>query len=317
MNGRGSTMSNETVIVGVDVGGTHIRFGAVAEDNTLKKEAKVSSRIIEGDMAGERLLRLIEDFIASLDAAVDAVSIGIPGTLNKERGAVVSVPNLKGLDHIEIKEPYQQRLGIPVFLEKDSCMLVYNDLEKYAIPRCGIVIGIYVGTGLGNIILVDGKPLVGKDGAAWELGHIPVFGKEDPCGCGLTGCMELYAAGKGLVRICAEKFPGTPIEKIFTAHGGDAEIKTFVGNIAMAVATEVNILNPDTLILGGGVLGMENFPYEDLLLHIKNLARKPVPADTLCIIRADCDQPFSGVTGAAIFARTMLNEHTIPIRSGE
>ncbi|MGV8050046.1 MAG: allose kinase [Anaerolineaceae bacterium] len=301
-------MNREKVVVGVDVGGTHIRVGAVAEDNALIKDLIVFSSTVENKNTSVGLLNLIGEFIDGSNIDVQAVSIGFPATLNKARTTVISSPNLKGLDGKEIKNSYQEKLGIPVFIEKDACMLLYNDLEKYKIDKTGIIIGFYVGTGLGNIILIDGKPLVGRDGVACELGHIPIIGKDDLCSCGLVGCLELYAGGKSLERIRKERFSKTQINKIFTEHGDDEEIRALVKNIAIAVVTEINILNPDSIILSGGVLGMENFPYAELIMDIKNMARKPIPGENLNIVRADTSNPFNGVIGAAIFARAMLNK---------
>lgn len=301
-------MNTETCIIGIDIGGTNIRLGAVSADNRLLKEMRVKSSSIEQGCPSENLVNLIGEFMRGLEAKTLAVSIGFPSTINHARTTVLSTPNLKGFDNIEVKHTYQRALGVPVYIEKDACMLVYNDIETHNIPTDGIVIGFYIGTGLGNVIVVNGKTIIGRDGAAGELGHIPVIGRDDLCGCGLTGCLELYAGGKGLEMIRSRKFPGTPISRVFVDHSDDPDIRDFVKNIAVAVVTEINILNPDYVILSGGVLGMEQFPYDDMIAHIRRMTRKPLPGENVNIIRSDSNNSLGGVFGAAIYARRMMKE---------
>ncbi|MDR1559395.1 MAG: allose kinase [Clostridiales bacterium] len=295
-------------IIGVDIGGTNIRIGAVADDNSIIKEARASSDTIEGAGASEKLKDFIRGFICGLGESIEAISIGFPSILNRSRTVALSTPNLDGFDNMSVKAEYEKEFGIPVVIEKDACMLIYNDMEKFHIKRQGIIVGCYFGTGIGNIILCDGKPLVGFDGVAGELGHIPVMGKSDACGCGLYGCLELYASGKALERIRATKFPQTPIRNVFKEHAGCPEITEFIDNMSIAISTEINILNPFCIVLGGGVIAMKGFPYEKLLERVQARTRKPLPACSLNIIKSDTANVFNGVTGAAIFAREYLWE---------
>ena len=289
-------------IVGVDVGGTNVRIGLVDENGTLTDEKIFESRLIDGDDTSIKLLEYLESYIENLSQAAEAVSIGFPSTLDKNRTTVVSTPNLRGLDNIEVKHLYENRLSLPVILEKDACMLLSYDTFVNKVSDNGILIGIYVGTGLGNIIMINGTPIVGKDGTAGELGHIPVANHNDLCGCGLRGCMEQYAGGKGLECIRAEHFPDTPIAQVFTKHADSVEIQQYIKYVASAVVTEINILNPDCIVLGGGVLSMADFPMDKLLARIGEMTRKPLPADTLKIIISASDNPFNGVIGAGLYA---------------
>lgn len=299
----------ERKIVGVDVGGTNIRVGLVDQNGTLTNEKIFEARLIEGDNTSIKLLEYLESYINGLSDDVDAVSIGFPSTLDKNRTTVVSTPNLCGFDNIAVKSIYEKRLSLPVILEKDACMLLAYDTFINQVPDSGILVGIYIGTGIGNIIMINGIPIVGKDGTAGELGHIPVPNHTDLCSCGLVGCMEQYAAGKGLERICAEHFPDTFIKEVFTKHADSFEIKQFIRTVATAVVTEINILNPDYIVLGGGVLAMTDFPMNELLACIHEMTRRPLPADMLNIIISTSDNPFNGVIGAGLYAtKAMSNE---------
>ena len=294
-------------IVGVDVGGTNIRIGLVDKNGALTNERMFEARVIEGDDTSVKLLGYIETYISNLSDDVCAVSIGFPSTLDKSRTTVVSTPNLRGFDNIAVKSLYEARLSLPVILEKDACMLLAYDTFVNKVPDVGILVGIYIGTGIGNSIMINGVPVVGRDGTAGELGHIPVPNRTDLCSCGLIGCMENYAAGKGLERICAEHFPGTFIKEIFTKHAESFKIKQFIRSVATAVVTEINILNPDYIVLGGGVLAMADFPMDELLVCIRDMTRKPLPAGTLNIIVSTSDNPYNGVIGAGLYAAKAMN----------
>lgn len=300
-------MLNKKVVIGLDVGGTHIRMGAIDEKGEIIYENKFSSRSIECDDSAGALLLEIEKFISDCKGCeIEAVSIGFPSTINKDRSIVLSTPNIKGLNNVPIKEMYEKRLGMPVFIEKDGCMLMHYDILTNNISQSGMIIGCYIGTGLGNIILIDGAMWVGKDGAACELGHIPVIGGDRLCGCGNTGCLEMYAGGRALAELCERKFPDIAVSEIFTLHSDDEEVLEYVGKVAVAVATEINILNPDCIVLGGGVIFTQNFPYEYLIELIHKYTRKPYPEENLYIVRSNCEDHFAGVLGANIYARKML-----------
>jgi len=295
------------IIVGVDIGGTNIRVGAVDCNVNLMHEEMFSSRKLQGDTAVNNLLDYLKSYVKSMDSPVKAVSMGFPSTIDKERSTVINTPNLRGFDNVQITAIYQQALGIPVFISKDATMLLYYDLHKLNAKQ-SVVAGIYFGTGIGNSIIIDGKEFAGNDGVACELGHIPVSGRDDLCGCGLRGCIELYAGGKGLERIQASSFPDTPMEKLFTNHSSSPQLQTFISEMANAVVTEINIVNPGCIVVGGGVVQMEAFPKEQLRRTILEKTRSPIPRDTIEIFFSDAENPYNGVVGAALYASKNLNE---------
>ncbi|MBR1437662.1 MAG: ROK family protein, partial [Synergistaceae bacterium] len=175
------------------------------------------------------------------------------------------------------------------------------DMRKYDVPPEGMTCGIYFGTGVGNAIMIDGKPLTGRNGTAGELGHIPVEGSGEICGCGLKGCIENLAGGKYLARLQKNYYPDTHIADIFMRHSNDEAVREFIRHMAVCAATEVNILDPDCLIIGGGVANMKGFPKD--LLHgcIIERVRRPYPAENLRVIYAE-DEPEKSIAGAGYYA---------------
>jgi len=289
------------LIVGVDIGGTNIRVGTVDSDIQLSREEIISSRKLQGENSVYTLLDYLKAYISSGDAAPIALSFGFPSTIDKERHTVINTPNLKGFNNVKIKSIYEEALGIPVYINKDATALLYCDMHRLGIKNSGTVVGIYVGTGIGNSIIINGNEYVGNDGVACELGHIPVSGRDDPCSCGLKGCIELYAGGKMLERIWEEEFRETPLENLFAVHSAASRVREYITDVANAIATEINILNPGHVVLGGGVLQMKSFPKELLKDIVLDKTRRPIPRDRINIVFSDGGNPYNGVIGAALF----------------
>jgi len=301
-------VKRDNYIIGVDIGGTHVRIGGVDDDNHVHSFIKEDRRNkLQDEHFPYQLLHFLQEYISEYarNWNILGLVIGFPSTLSINRRTILSSPNIAGLDNLDMADYLERDIGIPVLLERDVNLLLCHDIYIYGAQ--GVVIGCYVGTGLGNAISIDGHILSGKDGVAGELGHIPVLGKDDLCGCGNRGCIENYASGRYLVYLVEENFPDTVLVDIFIRYPENPQILKFIDNIAVAIATEVNILNPDYIILGGGVLDMAGFPKEYLEKCICEHSRKPLPANTLRI-QYSLSSDNNGVLGAAIYGRRKLKE---------
>ena len=293
-------------VIGIDIGGTHFRAGTVDEAGKVTdfRKLPVTRVFRSGDPMGE-----LTDFLEGYRRGkrVEAVAIGFPATLDGARRRVIQAPNVPFLEDLPVADVLEEALGLPVFIERDVTMALRYDCEKYGVPDRGIVCGFYFGTGVGNAIAINGVPLIGRNGTAGELGHIPVDGSDLLCGCGNRGCLENLAGGKHLAELCRMEFDGTPIGELFKRHWGAESLRRFVDRMAMAVATEINILDPHCILIGGGVPAMEGFPNGYLLERIRFHTRKPLPAASLNILLTEDDAP-KAVIGAAIHGRKMLEK---------
>jgi len=299
-----ASLGTDMDIVGIDIGGTHFRIGTVGTKNTVTDFRKIPvNQIFSSSDPMDDLSRYLSAYCEGKDIA--AVSIGFPATLDAKRRTVLQAPNVPFMENLPVVEVLSQRMGIPVHIERDVIMAMEYDCHQFQVPPMGVICGFYFGTGIGNGIFIHGMPLVGKDGTAGELGHIPVDGNMLPCGCGNTGCMETVAGGKYLAELSRGVFKGTHISELFVKHGNDPLLKQFVNRMAISVATEVNLLNPDVILIGGGVPSMTNFPKEFLLERIHYYARKPLPADSLNILFTQ-DHEHKSVIGAAQYCRKKL-----------
>lgn len=296
-------------VIGVDIGGTHVRLGAVNRQYELSHFEMLPTASLVGPRLLDALAEVLLDYVArNLPAGKPprAFALGFPSTLNRERTRVLSTPNVPGLDNIDMVAEMQQRLKLPVYIDRDVNMLFRYDVQTQRLPTAGVALGCYIGTGLGNVIAIDGRILFGKNGVAAELGHIPVMGRHDPCGCGNAGCMELYASGKALAALREAHFADTSFEALFVRHGADARLEEYVRCLALPVAMEINLLDPEYVILGGGVLHMPNFPHRRLEQYIRQYARKPYPAENVCLYYTHMAQE-NGVIGAGIYAFSLLD----------
>jgi allose kinase len=290
-------------VVGIDIGGTYIRIGLVDKENRVSN----FERILQNDILKENPPENLSDFIKqyirrhNVETNVAAVCAVFPASIDKERAVILNAPNINGFNGINVKSVLFQKLGYPVYIERDVNALLLHDLYKYNINRNENVISIYVGTGLGNAVFINGGIFYGSNGVAGELGHIPAWDDEEICSCGNKGCVENYIGGKYLERLCKEKFPQTEIGDIFKNHGGHILIEQYIKRLALVIAIEINIIDPVTVILGGGVLFMPGFPHEKLVGYIRQYARKPLPEANLEFVFSD-NNGENGVIGAGIYA---------------
>lgn len=290
----------ERYVLGMDIGGTNIRAAMQRESGGTEHFVKLPREsVLGGDPPVEALAGYIESYTARYAGGRPpaAVAIGFPATVDAARRRVLQAPNIPGLDGLPVADELEGLLRVPVHIEKDVNLLFYSDMADLGLPAQGVGIGVYVGTGIGNAIFLNGEPLPGKNGVSGELGHLPRAGGREKCGCGNTGCSECYASGWRLVQLRDQYFPDTELPELFTRFAPAPELAAYVDEIACAVAAEINILDPEYIVLGGGVLNMKDFPMEALKAGIYRHTRKPYPAESLSFYQSK-DQAENGVRGA-------------------
>ena len=167
----------EQYVLGIDIGGTNMRFGLVDSRHELSAFERLDTRatFAEGCDPAGRLAECIRSYCErSLSGAMPAaVSIGFPSTINRQRTVVVQTPNIACIpDHFAVVEELEAVLKVPVFINRDVNDLLLFDLEDLKVTSQDCVAGIYFGTGIGNAVMVNGKILLGRNGVASELVHL-------------------------------------------------------------------------------------------------------------------------------------------------
>jgi len=303
-------IDDRSYVVGADIGGTNVRLGLFNPVVGLKEFRTYHTRDVQNDKrTSSNIVRLVRDYLYEVrpNHNVVAISLGFPSVLDKERRHIVATTNISGLDDIPIVDIAEAETGLPTFIEKDTNLLLRHDISEDRNLANGITIGYYLGTGLGNAISINGEILIGRHGAAGELGHIPTRDLDGVCGCGNRSCIELVASGVSLQSL-STRLGNEYIGAVFDNHVASPEIEAFLRDISIPLATEVNILDPDHVILGGGVFQMSNFPREKFESHVRALTRSPYPADSF-ELKYSIESQRNGVIGAGLHAFDNMKDY--------
>jgi glucokinase len=231
------------------------------------------------DAVVQRICSLAGDVIAAVHSAglPEPVGIGIssPGPLDPWRGVVVAPPNLAGWHDVPLSERVEAAIGLPTFLERDTNVAIMAEWRHGAARGTSDAIYVTVSTGIGGGIVVDGRPLIGKDGTAGEVGHMTVDIDGPLCGDGSPGHAEAIGSGTALARdgrALLQSGASAPLAEIFHSSGaselgadhvaqaadqGDAACQALLDRAWVAIgamcASLVNVLNPEVVVLGGSI----------------------------------------------------------------
>ncbi len=285
--------------LGIDIGGTSTRLLLMDARHEWSDFRKVpTASWAQTPQALEALAALID---ATLERQpVSGVMLGLPGILSRDRQQVISLPFIQALDNQPVAALLTQRLGVPVAMDKDvNHLLLWDLMQLETLPDSAV--GLYLGTGMGNSLWLNGRFSHGEHGGAGEIGHIPWRDNLLPCPCGNRGCVETLTSGSWLARWAAENQPATPLAQLFTRHGDAPALQDFIQRLGQTIAGEMNILDPAYLILGGGVLGMADFPLVALRETIFSHLRPPVTRQGLQLIFSSVTDQ-TGCRGACLAA---------------
>jgi len=298
--------------IGIDIGGTSLRIGLIDAEGVLSRFEKVPQADILRGNAPERLAEFIGQYIHKNDVKnkVAAVCAAFPAAVDRNRAVVLNAPNIEGFNGVDVKAVLSEKLQYPVFIEKDTNTLLLYDLYRHKIDMGGVIIGVYAGTGLGNAIMIDGNLFTGSNGVAGELGHIPAWDCGEVCSCGNPGCVETFVGGKYLANLQSEHFSDVQIGELFEKRASHPLLGKYIRRLASVIATEINILDPGTVILGGGVISMPGFPSDTLIGYIRRYTRKPLPESKLKFIFSKNDGE-NGVIGAGIIAWRQIGRNCL------
>ena len=300
-------------VIGIDLGGTNLRIGTVDEKNHVHFLCKSSSNsIAQAEEPVGELNRIIETYRETYGIEnISGISIGVPSSVANDKRTVICTTNIRNdrdepvFDHTDIATVMEDRFHVPVYVNNDTKNILLYDMDSNQISRESLVIGIYIGTGVGCAVWVNGRMLDGKDGAALDLGHIPYFHGGEVCSCGKKGCCECYASGWRLEEIRRNYYPDSAIGELFLKHAQEPPLREFVHSCAHVFAVMATIFNPETIVAGGGVLEMPGFPREQFEQEVNGNTGTDVMSYGFKYVYSK-DSDCKGVTGAAIFARQFL-----------
>lgn len=296
------------LVLALDIGGTHTRMGLVNNQAELIAYSRFPTQDWAADAPLERLRERISAFLELENpGSLAALSVGFPSAVDKARRVLISTPAIPALDGEPVAEYLERHFPCPIFIDRDVVMIYSHAAHSLRIPTHGITLGFFVGTGIGNVIVINGQVFNGAHGIAGELGHIPLWGHSAKCGCGGHGCAEIYTAGRALVTINKRFFKDDSVDQLFVRYDKSKPIETFLSGLSLVMSQEMIILDPDRVVLGGGVVHMQGFPIDKLVKMVTKRLRSPeISKDIQWYVAPDAQQ--AGVLGAGMYAFDQLDK---------
>ena len=313
--------------VGVDIGGTNLKAGLVDENGVLlaTQKMKVAS-IADDDGLAWTVASLVQELAHTVNISVSdvaSVGVGVPGTVEIRSGSINYTCNLP-LRNVPLRKLFHRYLSIPLYIENDANCAALAEFLVGAGRDSKRFVTITLGTGVGAGIVHNGKIYHGANGMAGEVGHMVIQRGGLPCPCGRHGCWEQYASATALKRMTAAALAAHPhsilaqvvAENEGRVSGQSAFIAArrgdpmgqqvcdeYVDYLACGVVNVVNIFQPDTLAIGGGV---SNEAEEQLLLPVQQrVARESIPCGRdrrTRIVKAELGNR-AGIIGAALLGK--------------
>lgn len=292
------------VRIGIDLGGTKIEAIALGSDGAARFRRRVPTPRGDYDATVDAVVTLVAD--AELAAGQATVGVGIPGVISPVTGLVKNANSI-WLNGRPLQDDLERRLGRPVRIANDANCFALSEASDGAAAGRAIVFGVILGTGTGGGVVVDGRVLIGANAIAGEWGHNPLPWPEPgewpgaTCYCGRTGCIETFLSGPGLARD-HEQFTGehlTPVTIVARAGAGDpaaiATLARYHHRMARALASILNVIDPDVVVLGGGLSQIPGLPAQVMKLWEPYVFSDRVVTGIVPALHGDA----SGVRGAA------------------
>lgn len=272
-------------IIGIDLGGTSVKFAILTQEGEVQEKWSIKTNILdEGSHIVDDMIESINHRLKLLNLSAEVfigIGMGSPGVVDREKGTVIGAYNLNWKTLQPVKEKIEKATGIPFFIDNDANVAALGERWKGAGENQPDVVFMTLGTGVGGGIVAEGKLLHGVAGAAGELGHITVdFDQPILCTCGKKGCLETVASATGIVNLTrryADEYAGDAELKKLIDNGEDVNAKivfdlakagdelalivyrNFARYLGIACANIGSILNPSTIVIGGGVSAAGEF----------------------------------------------------------
>lgn len=319
-------------IAAVDLGGTNIVVGLVPVEGgevlglrSVPTESGRGAKFVVDRMVG-MVRGAIEEVTSSNGVGVDAVAgvgIGSPGPLDRATGTVINTPNL-GWRNFPLRDLVANALDLPATLDNDANCATYGEWWLGAGRAVDTLVGLTLGTGIGGGIVLNGEIFHGCADVAGEIGHMSIDSTGRKCKCGSYGCLEQYASGPAIALRAVEgieageqtllvEMVGGRLDRITAATvyeavvAGDAYasevMKETAKLLGAGVANILNILNPQMVVIAGGVTRAGDMLFEPLRAEVRKRAFKTA-LDCCRIVPAELPGTAGVVGAAAVFKRT-------------
>lgn len=295
--------------IGIDLGATFIKMGVVDRNGKIASRMTVSTK--KYSINKQYLIDAIIDNIYILlsqlqlkDKIISGAGIGVPGPVDSEKGIVHYLTNIQGWKNVPLKAILEKKLGFNVSVDNDVNAITLGEQAFGAGKGANDVVCLTLGTGVGGGIIIDGKLYRGATMCAGEIGHMPVNERGPKCNCGGTACLERYIGNRYILEN-AQKIFGKKINledlTEMAKDGNKKAIKIWEDaamKLAVVLTGVINLLNPDRVIIGGGVSKAGRFILSPLRKEIMKRAMAG-QAKHVKIVNAKLGSD-AGIIGAAL-----------------
>lgn len=309
-------VASPTNFIGIDVSGAFVRADLVSEGGEVieRREEPLEREGVPGQIA-----RLVSE-LRAMGANPAAMGVGIPGLVNRQTDRVMFSTDLPALVGSDLQAQLMKLTGIRVELENDANAGSYGEYMVGAGRGCRDMFYVTIGTGIGGAIILDGKPWLGASGFAGEFGHITIDADGVECVCGNTGCLETIVSAPNIVRRTHERLyrdSTSSLSKLSTdqdftaadiareARAGDDFALMMIERtgkyIGAAVASVINLLNLERIVLGGGVMDAGDLILNPIIREAERRSFQPCFEATQ-IVAAELGADAVAI-GAALLAR--------------
>ena len=305
--------------VGIDLGGTNTKIGVVDKEGNKIFTTTIKTESIDGyEISLNRIADILKENLKEYEIPLDkvgGVGIGVPGPVVQTR-IVKFFANFPWPENLNLAEEFEKRIGLKVRADNDVNVITLGEMWKGAGKGHSNVLGIAIGTGIGGGIILNGQLVSGKNGTGGEIGHTKLVRDGKLCGCGQKGCWEAYASATGLIREAQgrlivnkknqlyEMTKGRELEAkdVFdAAKEGDkfslALVDYEAEYIAFGIGNLLNVLDPEIIVIGGGVALAGEILFNGVNEKLKKYAL-PSTLEGLRILPAKLGND-AGIIGAA------------------
>lgn len=315
--------------IGVDFGGTYIKLGLVdSKGNIFLKDSFKTGIYKTREALVGALVDNIKDLIQESglkNYSISGVGIGVPGLVDSKKGIIYYLVNVKGWKNVRLKSILEKRLGLPVMIDNDVNAMTLGEFRFGAGKLAKNLVCLTLGTGVGGGLIIEGRLYRGSSMVAGEIGHIPINEYGPRCNCGGLACIERYIGNRYILEEAKRLFKKRPskiISKLISGKPSNlspeilSEAAVLGDRLAKKIWREtgrrlgiclsgvINLLNPEKIVIGGGLSGVGGFLFDSVNRTISSRAMA-FPKRKVKIVRARLG-PDAGIIGAAELMREKL-----------
>lgn len=304
--------------VGIDVGGTNIKFGLVSRLGSVLAKTSLDTKQFRRNKQKliNALIEEINNLICSKNLKskdILGIGFGLPGLIDSKKGVVNFLPNVPGWKNVPLKAIVQKKLRIPTFIDNDVNLMTLGEWKFGAGRGCKNMLCMTLGTGVGAGLVLNSALYRGEGFVAGELGHMPLNERGPNCNCGGWGCFERYV-GNGRLLLNARKIfknKNIQLPDVYKlANSGNVRAISFWNDTAVhignALVGVVNLLNPRLIVIGGGVSNNYKFLGTTINAIIKKRAMT-IQAKMVKVVRAKLGDD-AGIIGAQVLVKEAIGE---------